>query len=1271
MEKYQNFTNLFQLNKTLRFELKPIGKTCELLKEGSILEKDKIRAVKFKDAKKRIDKEHKDFIETTLSSFSIPDALLTQYLDYSNEIKELAKDKKSNDNKKKKNAFKTKLTSVQKKMRKEISQAFKGKNEKTPKSKYKRLFEKNLIVQDLVEDENIKEFKDFTTYFSGFNTNRKNMYTDKKKSTAIAYRLVHDNLPIFIGNISVFEKLKKKFDEKTLNRIFEEYKSNEKSLKAKSWSEIFSLKYFNNTLTQEQIEQYNALIGKIVVKGGSEIKGLNEHINLYNQNQKDKKNRLPLFTTLKKQILSERQSLSWLPDLFESDEDVIAAIKKFYINERFEEKVLEPLRVLLKSLYTHDTHDLGGIFIKNDSTLSSFSHNVYRGFTIPLKSLEKNANVPRYESYELIAQTLRAKIEKETPKGRKAVENYQKAIDKKIKAIESLSIQEINELAKNYALEAGCELAPRKVENYFSLMRKGDFGDNDLIDNIKSKLEAATKLLNTKPSDDNKNALKDKENSQLIKELLDATKQLQHFIKPLLGTGEEADRDLGFYGEFSPLYEKFEELTLLYNKVRNWLTRKPYSQDKIKINFEKPTLLKGWDVNKEETNLCVILRKSGLYYLAIMGPKHNHCFKSKQLPHLGECYEKIDYKYTTDATKMLPKIFISSKKGKMTYCPSKEIIAIYESETYKPGNKFKIKDCRKLIDYYKDCIKKYKDWNVFDFHFSDTNSYTSMKEFCAEVNAQGYKITFRDISESYINQLVEQKKIYLFQIYNKDFSPNSKGTPNMHTLYWKMLFDDANLDNIIYKLDGEAEIFLRKASLFPKKPTHPANVPIPNKNRKNIGKQSIFKYEIIKNKRYTVNKFLFHVPITINFNNFPQNINSCTNEYIRKTDDMHVIGIDRGERNLLYYSVIDMKGNIIEQDTLNVIRNHDLETDYHELLDRREKERKESKQNWEAVENIKDLKKGYLSQAVHQIAQLVLKYNAIIVLEDLGQMFVTRGQKIEKAVYQQFEKSLVDKLIYLVDKKRAYNEPGGVLKAYQLASSLETTNKQNGFLFYVPAWNTSKIDPVTGFIDLLHPKTMAINEAQKFFGTFKDIRYNSGKRYFEFEFDYKDFPTKAKGKQTHWTICTFGTRIKRKKDNGYWGYEEVVLTEEFKKLFKDSNIDYENCNLKEEIQNKDNRKFFDDLIKLLQLTLQMRNSDDKGNDYIISPVANTEGQFFDSRNGDKKLPLDADANGAYNIARKGLWNIRQIKQTKNDKKLNLSISSTEWLDFVREKPYLK
>ena len=55
--------------------------------------------------------------------------------------------------------------------------------------------------------------------------------------------------------------------------------------------------------------------------------------------------------------------------------------------------------------------------------------------------------------------------------------------------------------------------------------------------------------------------------------------------------------------------------------------------------------------------------------------------------------------------------------------------------------------------------------------------------------------------------------MYLFQIYNKDFSDYSKGTPNMHTLYWKALFDERNLADVVYKLNGEAEMFYRKKSI--------------------------------------------------------------------------------------------------------------------------------------------------------------------------------------------------------------------------------------------------------------------------------------------------------------------------------------------------------------------------------------------------------------------------------------------------------------------------
>ena len=93
--------------------------------------------------------------------------------------------------------------------------------------------------------------------------------------------------------------------------------------------------------------------------------------------------------------------------------------------------------------------------------------------------------------------------------------------------------------------------------------------------------------------------------------------------------------------------------------------------------------------------------------------------------------------------------------------------------------------------------------------------------------------------------------MYLFQIYNKDFSEYSKGTPNMHTLYWKALFDDRNLKDVVYKLNGQAEMFFREKSI--KVSTiHPANCPIQNKNKDNKKKESIFEYSLIKDRRYSL-----------------------------------------------------------------------------------------------------------------------------------------------------------------------------------------------------------------------------------------------------------------------------------------------------------------------------------------------------------------------------------------------------------------------------------
>ena len=62
------------------------------------------------------------------------------------------------------------------------------------------------------------------------------------------------------------------------------------------------------------------------------------------------------------------------------------------------------------------------------------------------------------------------------------------------------------------------------------------------------------------------------------------------------------------------------------------------------------------------------------------------------------------------------------------------------------------------------------------------------------------------------------------------------------------------------------------------------------------------------------------------------------------------------------------------------------------------------------------------------------------------------------------------------------------------------------------------------------------------------------------------------------------------------------------------------------------------------------------------------GNFYDSRKADQNLPQDADANGAYHIALKGLW-ILQKGLFKVNKKGNpeLAISNKEWLQFVQNK----
>lgn len=130
----------------------------------------------------------------------------------------------------------------------------------------------------------------------------------------------------------------------------------------------------------------------------------------------------------------------------------------------------------------------------------------------------------------------------------------------------------------------------------------------------------------------------------------------------------------------------------------------------------------------------------------------------------------------------------------------------------------------------------------------------------------------------------------------------------------------------------------------------------------------------------------------------------------------------------------------------------------------------------------------------------------------------------------------------------------------------------------------------------------------------------------------------------------------------------MILTEMFKELFDKNNIHYKSGeNIANKIAAITDKDFLKTLLDLFKLTLQMRNSITNSEvDYLISPVKNSQGKFYDSRKADGTLPKDADANGAYHIAKKGLWILEQINEAKDLNKLKLTISNKEWLQNVQK-----
>ncbi len=1220
-----NFTHKYPVIKTLKNRLKPIEKKQENLEKKIQDEKNLIeKEIQLNENVKFTKDETMNYLinanEQALLEGSINLEDLRNYRELYNNPKRNEKPKKNKkSNKNEEPSVGESFKECEKRLREEVFGII-----EPVKNKLNGDFLKNTLPNSLDNEEDkekVLSLSKYTTFFQGFYKNCKNMYLVDEKSTAIPDRCINVNLPKHMDNIAIYQKL----DSDILKQIRDDFEG----INNTSVDDVFTLEYFNNLLPQSGIDNYNKIVGEF-----------NQQISIYNQ--KNENDKIPSMIPLYNQIGNSRNRRSKVSLTFKDDKELLSSVKDYFTLNVEDQNIqsyfstIEKIEDIIANLEKYNPE---GIYVKNNSNLTYLSNGIFGDWSM-FEQLWKD----NYDS-------------KEENKKRKNNKNYEKTREKAYNDIESFSLFELQELINNSSEEYIKDIS---LIGYY----KKEF--ESLCKNVSEKYKETEDFLNCEYEGTLKT---DDENSAKVKTLLDSVKKVESFLKNLLGTGSEYNKDRLFYGDFEIQIQHILTLDELYKKAHNYITAKPYSQNKIKLSFGNPNFLKGWAKDSEVAHSAQLFIKDGNYFLGVMNKDTKNEFnKEYNVPKdENDVITKVEYEQIKNPSRVIQNLMVidgetvnktgrKNEQGindvleqlKNTYLP-KKINEIRKKGSYKTtSSNFKKEDLVSFLSYYRDRINEYYD--KYGFVFKPIEKYDSYNDFADDIERQAYQIKKVAVSYSQIMQLVKEGKLYLFQIYNKDFSKHRKGKKNLNTMYFEMLFDERNLKNVVYKLLGGAEIFYRPASA---KKLYKTVIDEKSSYTKKA-------FVMTKDKRYTENQYFLHLSTEINSSAKTDNLNAEVRQAIKDAGGTNIIGIDRGERNLIYITVIGKDGKIIEQRSLNIIGN----TNYQEKLSKRAQDRQTARKNWKTIESIKELKEGYLIQAIHEICQLVVKYDAIIVMEDLNSKFKRNRTKFEKQVYQKFENMLIRKLHYYVDKNITdYNACGGLLNGYQLTDEVgNEKNNQNGIVFFVYPAYTSKIDPTTGFVDLINLNYQKRKQPKKCFESIDDIRYNFEEDYFEFDIDFSQTPGSLKGSKSKWTVCSYGERVEW---NSFDKSRKVVnLSESIKTLLSSSNIDYEKGKIKEQLLQMDDKKTQREFLKLLQLTLQMRNTvGDK--DYIISPVKNSKGEFYcsdDYKNMDNPpLPQDADANGAYNIARKGLILVNRIINNNSSK----YISDKEWFEFAQ------
>lgn len=900
---------------------------------------------------------------------------------------------------------------------------------------------------------------------------------------------------------------------------------------------------YGGFLTQDGINAYNQMLTGIYEGEKQKDVGVNQAVNEYNQRARGESPSLAAPEILYKQILMPAEK-KFETESISSDEDIRKLLKE--IKE-------DPAKQVIESLEGFTPEDI--VVCKN--RLHALSSIVYGS----------HHTLPDYVSDK----------EKEEKNGKTAGKRGDRKTAKK-----EYTFKALNEIADS---------------DLFSAYKTG-------LSRVFIEAAAAYGKVEKAGILKEGTAIKGNQaNVQTVKDYFDAWTELRRCLQVIhRNTDEKGDN--AFYNLYDEKMQDISGTWKAENLIRNYVTKKTgeaaNTQETLLGSIGRKAA-QWWNEGKDLTcgvNLIYKDEAEGKYYFYVMLPgakldpegtdgdillmSQNKAQKAYQmLPKMTFCVAKKFFKDNPDALAC-----VIDKKCSMPVTVSREAYHIYAGKHYtaaalKDGtvseDEYK-KNVLTVLSVYKEFMQAYSGWECFDIRIRDLADYANVNEFFEDVDRCTYGVTWETGNRQALDEAVSAGTALKFEIHSQGLY---NGRPKGYgTLFLKMMDPDGDgslrlnsrpslffrkavikkKDRVIHKkgsilvgridTDGKHipdDIYLELSDYYNSRGNFPSDEAMEYVKHGKV-KTRKAAYDIIKDKKYTQDKFFIQFTYTKNADVSEKNDIKKFNEYFREAAKTgNIMAVTRSEDDILYYSVVNGDGNVLEEASLNEIEG----TNYWNVLRNAGFQRRsEKKENWKYDRKVKDIRDGYLDLAIHVILEKMLRYQAVIALEFLSDRYKDKMSAFDNTAYKLFETKLLARLSDLHFKDIPDGEPGSVTNPFQLVTGSGNTF-QDGIVFYAGTADIRTTDTETGFTQAfdfsgIHSAGTKI----AFLSKFESIAYREDTNRFVFMFDYDNFLTAGPVNNTKWRICAGGPATIREK--GRTIYKPEYADEIIKALKEDA-----------------------------------------------------------------------------------------------------------------------